>query len=147
MNIDDLATKAPDYSTEFTARVEQLKTILEPVLGHCLRHQTAMDYAAGQALEFEAPPNDRLQLWISSRGPVWTYTLLTRMGKNEWKATHERARSPEIAARIDAASRRLSDLGIELVAPELHQQMLPGYETELDGAPANVFQRLFSEIL
>ena len=148
--------RPPDYSAEFTARVQALARLLEPALSMPLKHDTNMNYRAGQHLSCRLKLRGKgaveIRFYISSKGPLFAIYMLDRGGTltQLGQLGHPIAENllpDEIAAPLDGARKILSDQGYTEVPSRLFDTPAPGCTTELDDLPATVFQCLFAEII
>ena len=146
----------PDYSAEFTARVQALARLLAPALSMPLKHDTNMNYRAGQHLSCRLKLHGKgaveIRFYISSKGPLFAiYVLdiggtLTQPGQLGHPIA-ENLLPEEIAGPLDSARTILSDQGYMEVPSSLFDTPAPGCTTELDDLPATLFQCLFAEII
>jgi len=149
--------RSPDYSNEFTARVKALAQRLEADLNVPLKHDSNMNYRAGQYVSFGASLKPakgavEVRIYVSSKAPLFGFYVLDKGGTlmEPAKASHPvpENRLPEgIASQLDVCRKRLSDAGYTEVAHSLFDVPAPGCTTELDDLPATVFQALFAEII
>lgn len=147
-----------DYSKEFDERVGRLADELRGALGVDPRHETDMNYNAGQRVsvlltgdgvptEDPAAAGYRLTIVVSSRGPVWA-RMAWRKGTNarEWfPATAEEA-APAGGKVMDAVATVMTAAGLRQVPDDVLDDELQGRVTEMDELPATVRDVLFCEV-
>lgn len=148
--------RSPDYSAEFTARVQALARVMEPALGMPLEHDTNMNYRAGQHLSCRLKLHRKgaveIRFYVSSKGPVFAIYVLDVGGTltQPGQLGHPIGENPlpeEIARQLERARRILGDQGYTEVPSSLFDTPAPGCTTELDDLPATLFQYLFAEII
>jgi hypothetical protein len=149
-----------DRSQAFTDRVAQLRTELSGRLSASISHDDDMNYNAGQKLGLllsggGSPTTDArsatyaLSIWISSKGPLWTFLLHRgEEGSLVWRPCrlNELQESPSLRQLPDTIADFLHDRGLSYVNEEVLEELVEGKETEMDGVPATVRDVLFCEI-
>ena len=158
------ALAAPaDYSPEFTRRVAELREDLAAALDVPVEHDADMNYASAQRLAVyltrsgavaDAPVDAdfRLHAYVSSRGPLFALVALHRQAGvaavgQHWRVLVEQ-RWPEFVAKLsDELRTLLVERGLQEVPSSLLTKPAPNHVTEMDSAPADTFQVLFSELI
>lgn len=157
--LDQYLDSPADYSKECEERISGLGKELSRLLAVPLSHGSDMNYNAGQRLGTylladRSPTQDpqaatySLGLWISTKGPLWTLLLHRgEPGRTEWFPTplSEVADTPEGASLLHTIEAYLRSKDYTRIPEEALEEMLPGKETEMDGAPATVRDVFFCE--
>jgi hypothetical protein len=146
-----------DYSKPFQERVAGLAEQLSEALGADVRHETDMNYNAGQRITVlltgaGAPTSGieaasfRVAVMISSRGPVWALGLWKKGGPREWLV----ASPGELAGIGDrvmtAISATMEAAELRRVPDEVLDDEAEGHVTQMDELPATVRDVLFCEV-
>ncbi len=156
--MDRMITKAlaarPDYSSRFTARMEAIRRKVEGQIAAPVYLDSDMNYAVSQRISIFLDQRDRpvskddearcveVAILISSRSSVYTVVQLDKFSRNERKVV-------EVTAAADSLSnleRSVDEEGYSPIRGDVLNELAPGCTTEMDGAPATVFQALFSEM-
>lgn len=144
----------PDYSEGFRERMEALCSRLQPLVDAPVYLDSDMNYASAQKLsvfvdrEQRPVPRDaesscrELVFLISSRADLFAAVELERNSGNEWRVSRAAAAS-RLSSKLAGV---IEEAGYEAVHEGVLSEMAPGRVTEMDGAPATVFQVLFSEM-
>lgn len=135
----------PDYSESFTRRVEALADQVRARCGATVSHSADMNYASSQTITATPESGDcQVRCYVSSRGPLFTIATFEREG-NAWRIAPNECRS---CAQLIACVR---DISVEFALREVPSKdwslPAPGHVTDMDGAPATLFDVLFSELL
>lgn len=154
--------RSPDYSESFTSVVRDIRRILECELRVSIVHCEDMNYSAAQTLTifFDDklqplghdcnPGSYKLVILLSSKGFFFTIICYQRDISKQQLVWHllTNEHVPSIVLRVGVqASTILNRIGWrQLTKPQL-EEVVEGYYTEMDGAPASVFQLLFSELV
>ena len=152
----------PDYSPAFEQRMADLRERIERDTGHVVEHESDMNYSAAHTLRvpFDAAGNAvtpggadsrfELVVFVSSKGPFFTVRGRERMTGSRSAETWRPHPTREMPGAVQSASEVLhsimSDAGFEPLNGPVLDIIVPGHYTELDGAPATVFQVLFTEL-
>lgn len=147
-----------DYSKSFDERIAGLAGKLSHALGVAVRHDTDMNYNAGQRITVlltgEGKPTSdigvasyRVTAMVSSKGPLWALSVWrTGAGPREWVV----ASLDELAGVDDAAltaiAKTMDEAGLRRVPDEVLDEEVEGHVTEMDELPATVRDVLFCEV-
>ncbi|MGO1070837.1 hypothetical protein ACTOWJ_13735 [Lysobacter sp. CA199] len=158
--LDALPKPIGDYRDvcDFVAR---LKQALETEMRVQFRRDADMNYNAGQSLAHELqgthkPSNRRYRFeprfYLSAKAPLFAvYCFDRRWGMTDRGGVGHpiaQERLPEaIQAWIEQAKAVLIREGLTEVEHRYFHQPAPGCFTQLDGAPATVFESLFAELV
>lgn len=145
-----------DYSSSFTSVVEEMKNYLINRIGIHVIHDNDMNYSASQKLVLfldekgnlakdDLSAKIKLVIFISSKGKLVTFLLYPRSGSNSWGPA-----SFDNTEAITSICPIMKDLAAKFgyqiaFGPVLHKEV-EGYETDMDGKRATVFEILFSEL-
>jgi hypothetical protein len=148
-----------DYSPAFSARVSQLGDSLSTRLNVTVGYQRDMNYAAGQQIVIfldrdlsvtstEAEASYSLRVCVSSKGPLWALLLCARKGSQTWEFIDISAilGSPDATGGIAGIRDVMDAAGLTEIPHDSLEHLVPGKETDLDGAPATVRDVFFCEI-
>ncbi len=149
------ALSARPNIANFDALIERLKSKFEAQLGVPIRLDRDMNYNASNSLEIyldrdgRLVPGDSTQssrmavIVVSSLGKFYTVLARSQTKPRVWEA------SPieDVSSLIDKISGILEDEELENLEGNVLDEMAPGHRTQLDNAPATVFQVLFGEIV
>jgi hypothetical protein len=143
----DRLNAAVDYSPEFTRRVSELGTLLRRNCNAEVTHRSNMDYSAGQVLWLTTNlvADHQLRVYISSRGPLFAIRQFEQIAR----AWHEISQPTRIddGGLADCTRRILQEAGLAEVSKAEWSLPVDDRRTDLDGAPATVFDVLFSELI
>jgi hypothetical protein len=166
-------TRLPDFvlqalnaprvdGAKFTAHVSAFGQQFSSSLQLSVRHETDMNYCAGQSLRFEvraAQPDSsprslgslfEVMLFLSSKAPVFAWYCFDRhgviskahfplLGPNQWP--------DKVRLMVSRLQPVLVKAGFQEVPFEILAAPAQNYVTDLDGLPATVFEALFAEIV
>jgi hypothetical protein len=148
------------YSKEFSEQVAALAKDLSGLLQRPVRHDSDMNYRAGQNLEFDvqaasprskSPVPVQVRVYISGKAPLFGVYCIERrrvFERSELMGDQipSQVLTGEPASTINKVRQLLAKEGYQEVEEELFPIKVPGALTELDGLPSTVFQALFAEI-
>ena len=150
------AIQAPtDYSPQFVQRVAELGEAITSRIGAQLEHDPDMNYSAAQKLTLWLDENGgvaqsysnalfQLDFLVSSKAHVYTIVCWKRDNLGRWQQSRE---SQDIFADLlSRAGGCLQELGYAFLPESNLSTIVDGHLTDLDGAPATLFQVLFSEL-
>ena len=153
----------PDFSSSFTDRMAILADHIARSLSIPVSHETEMNYSSAQKLKVWADvqgtpvlPLDRkaryvVVVFVSSRAPYCAIVCLEiiglQSGRLELKALPLENVPPGLRACADQIAAKLADAGYHFISGDISKEIAKGHVTEMDGAPATVFDVLFSEII
>ena len=157
--VEEALRRDVDYSEAFDRRVRQLGDRLSQALGSGVRHDSDMNYNAGEGLvvyladdgsviDDEVQAGFRVTVRVSSRGPLWAL-FAWRRGPRAWDwldLGHPLGKNPQVEALRRRIEQVLGGAGLHEVERPLLDEVVPGAVTGLDGAPATVREVLFCEI-
>jgi hypothetical protein len=145
---------SPDYSENFTEAVAGVRGKLEKAIGQSVYHDPDMNYSASQSLSVsldthgqpvqrgDASARHELVFFVSSRGKLHTAVWRTRISHKEWRLC-----TPDVSPSLQSRLHRLiEEGGYALVQGPVLDELVPGAVTDMDAAPATVFEVLFSEL-
>ena len=151
--------RQPDYSERFTQRMEFLRASISRSLEVPVYLQSDMNYSASQKLSIVLDGNQRacdmesdshvfkLLFLVSSRGPFFTFVCLHRVGQNEWARMSNSKECKGHDSIIEQVNTELEKEGLKALSEDILEETAVGHTTLMDGAPATVFQVLFSELV
>ncbi len=146
-----------DYSKSFDERVARLAKALSDELGVEVRHDTDMNYNAGQRISAMLtadgkPTSDiaeaayRITAVVSSKGPLWVLMPWHKPDGRLWVP----GPVPELAGAGDAVLaaivKVMDTAGLRRVPEEVLEDPVEDKVTEMDGFPATVRDVLFCEV-
>ena len=146
---DQFMTRRADYSEAFTSKVARIGNDVAGRCGLTFRHIKSMNYSVAQVLVVSLNGRDdkTFRVYVSSKGPLFAIVPFEKR-QDGWHASRESWASDVAVSRsIDCVRAVLAVEGLEEVAESHWGQGVPGMKTDMDGAPATVFDVLFSEIL
>jgi hypothetical protein len=141
-----------DFSESFRHRVSQIRDSVAAAIGVPVEHDTDMNYRAGQLLTVYLGPSGvpvadssvaatMLRVAVSSRGPLWTLMAWHQDSPRHWSPAPVPSGEPAVMiGKVAAAA------GLQRVPPERLDELVPGHETDMDGAPATLRDVLFCEV-
>ncbi len=144
----------PDIAN-FDALIERLKTRFEAQFGVPVGLDRDMNYSASNSLEVyldragrPVPENAAESLKtavfvVSSLGSFYTVLARTQTKPRYW----EPSPTENLSSLIEQVSSIFENEGIERLEGEVLDEIAPGHRTQLDNAPATVFQVLFGELV
>jgi len=149
--IQEAIEKLPDYSEKFTMKVDKVRLDLTTALNMNFTHDKDMNYSVAQKLSHCTRDSNgmeyKLVIYISSRAPVFTILCLIRMSKNEWSTPVIIDQQSESIRRMtENVSMALQNIGFRSIQGPVLYEYVSGVVTDMDGAPATVFDALFSEL-
>jgi hypothetical protein len=151
------AVDAPaDFTNTFTGKVESIGITLRELIQVPIAHKKDMNYANGQSLCFGLDADGHamsretalyeIYVYISSKGELFAFHFLIRVKLNEWRPIEEAELPHGSSDLIFRVNEQLETLGYERVPKAELAKEVPGQFTEMDGAPASLFDVLFSEL-
>ena len=142
--------KEPDYSEAFTKKVDTLRKDLAVTLNIDLLHDTDMNYSVAQKLSHLTRDSNgkgyKMDIYISSRAPIFTVCWLKCVSNNEWSAIVGEQLPKSIQRLKEKVVVRLQEKGMKEIEADKLNELVPGAVTDMDGAPATFFDVLFSEL-
>jgi hypothetical protein len=139
----------PDFSTRFTAMVMALADDIRRSCSVAVVHETSMNYSAAQRLKWEGTDPDRrvrIDVLVSSRGPLFTRLVYSRGAAGEWHRTRDAVLPPQAERLWACVSNLLSRHGLVFMPETDLEGPAPGFVTEMDGVPASLLDVLFTEL-
>lgn len=150
--------KSPDYSDKFTSLVNQFRESIYRKLGIWLRHDRDMNYSSSQKLELYlddqymfltnnlSESTVKIIYWISSKGNYFTFMCFLKNKNNHWELSGINNKSSKMQKYVAEISKLLEKNGYEVIIGDILDTEIEGFFTEMDEAPATLFQILFSEV-
>ncbi len=153
--LQTMTAKAENYAS-FTNRVKGIGKIISEELGISVRHDPDMNYSRGQKLSFWVNHQGisvgiekgdfEIALFISSKGKLCAWRFLKKITRNEWGPTSLESLPGQFKQMIGKLTLKLESHGYQLITDDILDQFVPGHYTEMDEAPATLFNVLFSEL-
>jgi len=148
-----------DFTSKFTNYVNEMRVDLEKKLGISIFHEDDMNYRASQKLIFGLSANWKvcnyddtskqyvLDIILSSKGKIYTHIIYEKKGVNEYSEFLGH-RSDTVSSSNDIISiyKVLDNKKLKHLYKKDLLEIVPGFLTQLDDLPANLFQVLFTEI-
>jgi hypothetical protein len=145
IDLNHYLAQPPDYSESFTRRVVALADHLKARCGATISHSADMNYASSQTIVVMPESGGcQVRCYISSRGPLFAIATFEREG-NAWRIAQVECRP--CAQLIACVRDTLVEFGLREVPSKYWSLPAPGHATDMDGAPATMFDVLFSELL
>lgn len=152
--MDELVIEAlnrqADFSAGFTERIETIRHQLQDRFGVRLTHDSDMNYASAQKLEYQKSGEHNstfaADLFLSSKAPLFTTGFKMLRAPNEWDVVGREDVPSEFLSDIEPLESHLEKIGWRFVDEKQSEERVVGRTTLLDGAPATVFDLLFAEI-
>jgi hypothetical protein len=157
--LEEILRAPTDYSAAFTSEVDRLAERAGQALGAPVEHGRDMNYASSQRLVVGIDAAGRpvpalgpssvakVVAYVSSKGKVFAvHTFEARTGSRalkEWLPTAKYSGGSEVVQKLSST---LEAQGYRRIAGPVLEQLADGHVTEMDGAPATVFDVLFAEI-
>ena len=159
MDTEQYLDRPIDYSAGFARWVADIGEQLSRALGAPVRHDSDMNYNAGQLLVAHLDAAGRptggetgaawaVTAAVSSRGPLWAL-LAARAGAGPrvWVSTGAAELEEGVgAAAAGVIAEVMAVAGLERVPDTDLERPAPGHVTEMDGVPATVREALFCEV-
>ncbi len=162
-NLDDRIAKAlqadPDYSDAFMERMRSLGDAVAAEAGCTFRYERPGDYTRAAVLHLylddrgnsvtaeSRTATTHACFYLSSRGDLYAIRCWIPfiLGAG-WRPAQNEELSRRVKALLRRVSRALEVRGFQFVPDEVGYQPADGHRTELDDAPATVFEVLFCEV-
>jgi hypothetical protein len=89
----------------------------------------------------------RVQIWISSRAPLWTAVCLLATEPDTWSEVERDTAGTRADEFVGAVRAILASTALQEVSAAEQTVVMPNCATELDNTPANALQWFFTEIV
>jgi hypothetical protein len=155
----------PDYTEKFTEKIKKIRDSISAPIGWALYHDKDMNYSAAQRLCLFLDENYSISnkhsirtkyeivFLMSSKANFFTYVCLQKKEPDcngnhvsYWELMSEEQIQPDISQYIRVVCDKIIKHGYELICGDVLQKKIEGSFTELDGAPATLFEILFTEL-